>query len=137
MRMRERLVTWAAAIVLFAMVVLLETVCSPCPAGMICVKTTAYIQMAAVTAACLTMAGGLDVTTPIHPFLLWAGFILSLTIPFLAKLMGGCQKLDMRCHTHTFPTVYLCCILVYILYLILCVMRKKAKKVDQTGTEEY
>ena len=101
-------------IVSITSIILLFTVLSPCEKGMICNLTTNIVMgilgVIGVSNFVFIIKNNIvNIITAVIRFVLLGG------IPLTILLNGGCRKMMMRCHTVTFPSIY---VMLFILLIV-------------------
>lgn len=120
-----------ASIVLTAVcLILLCTVCEPCPTGMICRNTTTHIvALLIVSLVTYTTIMCRDVkckhyVAPIRIFLL-------LVMCALIGVEGGCKVYTMRCWMITYPTVFVFALILIVSNMVIFYLCRKQLKIDK------
>ena len=109
-------------------IVLLLTICSPCPKGMIC-KDTTFMEiflLGTVGLSSLTVLADkieLDIIFTFFRFI-----ILIILMPIVLVFKGGCKVMTMRCQTITFPSIFAMLIVLVVLNTIVLMNQKKLLK---------
>lgn len=109
-------------------IVLLLTICSPCPKGMICKETT-LIEM--ILFGITGISSLFILVDKIKLNIIFASLrliILSILMPLVLIIKGGCKVMTMRCQTITFPTIIVMIIVLVILNVIILIKQKKLMK---------
>lgn len=117
-----------AGVVLTAVcLILLCTVCAPCPTGMICRNTTTHIvALMIVSLATYTTIMCRDIKCKHYTALI--RIFLLLVMCALIGIEGGCKVYTMRCWMITYPTIFVFSLILIVLNVVIfCLCRKQLK----------
>ena len=106
MKKHTHLIASASIIVLSVIgLILLRTVCSPCPTGMKCKVTTDVVSILLGVMVLMGLIGLFNVPLKVRlgQSIAEMGNLISMVVVMVLK--GFCMKQDMRCLTITRPTI--------------------------------